>query len=63
MRRFWIFVFIIGFAFSSCGPKPQYKTREGRKKQKYYNKQQYDHPDRDTEQIKSMKKKNKKKSF
>jgi hypothetical protein len=60
MRRIWIIIFIVGFVFSSCGPKPQYKTREGRKKQKYYNKQQFDHPDRDTEQIKSMKKKNKK---
>jgi hypothetical protein len=25
------------FALSSCGPKPYYQTREGKKKQKYYN--------------------------
>lgn len=60
MRRILIFTFIMGLVLFSCGPKPQYKTREGRRKQKYYNKQQFDHPDRDAEQIKSMKKKNKK---
>jgi len=57
MRRFWIIFIALGLIFTSCGPKPQYKTREGKRKQKYYNKQQYNHPDRDTEQIKSMKKK------
>jgi len=32
---------------SACGPKPYYKTAEGRKKQKYYNKIQFggDHGD------------------
>lgn len=60
MKKYLIFLFITGLLFTSCGPKPQYKTREGRRKQKYYNKQQYDHPDRDAEQIRSMKKKNKK---
>ena len=26
---------------SGCGPKPYYKTAEGKKKQKYYNEIQY----------------------
>ncbi len=26
---------------SSCGPKPYYKTAEGKKKQKYYNEIQF----------------------
>jgi len=30
------------FLFASCGPKPQYKTRLGKKKLKYYNSIQYD---------------------
>jgi hypothetical protein len=25
------------FMLASCGPKPYYQTREGKKKQKYYN--------------------------
>jgi hypothetical protein len=57
MKKIFIILLFIGFALQACGPKPQYKTREGRKKQKYYNKHQYNHPDRDQELIKSMKKK------
>ena len=30
------------FMLVSCGPKPQYKTRLGKKKLKYYNSIQYD---------------------
>lgn len=30
-----------GFMFTSCGPKPYYQTREGKKKQKYYNEIQF----------------------
>lgn len=33
------------FAFAACGPKPQYKTRLGKKKLKYYNSVQYDKGD------------------
>jgi hypothetical protein len=29
------------FVFASCGPKPYYQTREGKKKQKYYNEIQF----------------------
>lgn len=29
------------FALASCGPKPYYQTREGKKKQKYYNEIQF----------------------
>lgn len=32
---------ILGILLSSCGPKPQYKTAEGKKKLKYYNDIQY----------------------
>jgi ABC-type oligopeptide transport system substrate-binding subunit len=28
----------------ACGPKPQYKTREGKKKLKHYNSIQYEQP-------------------
>ena len=59
MRKLLTFILLLAFAATSCGPKPQYKTREGKRKIKYYNKQQFNHPDRDVENIKSMKKKNK----
>ena len=29
------------FVMVSCGPKPYYQTREGKKKQKYYNEIQF----------------------
>lgn len=29
------------FALAACGPKPYYQTREGKKKQKYYNEIQF----------------------
>ena len=32
----------IGCLLASCGPKPQYKTAEGKRKLKYYNDIQYD---------------------
>ena len=51
------FLLIILFAIFSCKTKPQYKTKEGKKKQKYYNMQQYDRHDRDDDAIKKMKKK------
>jgi len=31
--------------FAACGPKPQYKTRLGKKKLKHYNSIQYDKGD------------------
>ncbi len=45
MRRLLIlgsFALLMGILFSSCAPKPQYKTAEGKKKLKYYNDIQYD---------------------
>ena len=51
------FLLVILIAVSSCKMKPQYKTREGKKKQKYYNMHQYDRHDRDEYEIKKMKKK------
>ncbi|MCA6077919.1 hypothetical protein [Fulvivirga sedimenti] len=35
-------VFLVGLIAVSCGPKPQYKTAQGKKKLKYYNDIQYD---------------------
>lgn len=32
---------IVSFILSSCGPKPYYKTSEGKRKQKYYNEIQF----------------------
>jgi hypothetical protein len=38
-------IFLIGIVFLafcfSCGPKPAYKTTQGKKKQKYYNNLQF----------------------
>ena len=34
-------VIIAMIAVTSCGPKPYYQTREGKKKQKYYNEIQF----------------------
>ncbi len=45
MRRLLIpgsLVLLLAIMFSSCGPKPQYKTAEGKRKLKYYNDIQYD---------------------
>jgi hypothetical protein len=46
---------------SSCGPKPMYKTREGKRKKKYYDMHQYDRYDRDLVLINEMKNPKKKK--
>jgi hypothetical protein len=35
-RVYFLLVAIL-FVITSCGPKPYYQTREGKKKQKYYN--------------------------
>jgi hypothetical protein len=60
------FVILI-ILFSSCGPKPMYKTREGKRKKKYYDMHQYDRYDRDYTLTKEMnnpkKKKDKKKKY
>lgn len=32
---------VLSIVFSSCGPKPYYKTSEGKRKQKYYNEIQF----------------------
>ena len=33
---------IVIFMISACGPKPYYKTKEGKKKLKFYNEKQFD---------------------
>ena len=35
--RILIVALLVSFVFAACGPKPYYQTREGKKKQKYYN--------------------------
>jgi hypothetical protein len=32
-----IVMVLVAFLISACGPKPYYKTKAGKKKQKYYN--------------------------
>jgi predicted small secreted protein len=42
MKKTAVIVMVIfAFLVSACGPKPYYKTRAGKKKQKYYNDIQY----------------------
>ncbi|MTI21268.1 hypothetical protein E1176_09570 [Fulvivirga sp. RKSG066] len=36
------FIITAVILLSACGPKPQYRTRLGKKKLKYYNSVQYD---------------------
>ena len=40
MKNSLFLVVLIAFCFS-CGPKPAYKTAQGKKKQKYYNNLQF----------------------
>ena len=67
MRKLISFLLILLITLASCGPKPAYKTRKGRKKQKYLNMHQYDHNKRDDVLKKEMKnpkkKKNKRKKY
>lgn len=38
MKRFFALITLVAIFFSACAsPKPYYKTRKGKKKQKYYN--------------------------
>ena len=41
MRNLMIALLSIGLFLGACAPKPQYRTREGKKKLKHYNKLQY----------------------
>ena len=40
MKKLWILL-ALSFLFSACGPKPMYKTMEGKKKLKHYNSIQF----------------------
>jgi len=40
-KHSFILLLALLFLFSSCGPKPQYKTIAGKKKLKHYNKIQF----------------------
>ncbi len=40
MKSVSLFIVFVIF-LSACGPKPQYKTKEGKRKNKYYNSIQY----------------------
>jgi len=51
---------ILSIVFASCGPKPGYKTKSGKKKQKHYNELQYNKADWDKARKKPKKQKPKK---
>lgn len=42
MRKILPVIILISFMLGSCGPKPQYKTIEGKRKNKHYNEIQYE---------------------
>lgn len=44
MKRIVAFFLVAIIALSACGPKPMYKTREGKKKLKRYNALQFNDP-------------------
>ena len=41
MKKLAFLSLLLVFLFSACGPKPQFKTAKGKKKNKYYNSLQY----------------------
>ncbi|HEY8511749.1 MAG TPA: hypothetical protein VIL31_07320 [Cyclobacteriaceae bacterium] len=41
MKRFFALLIAFVFVLGACGPKPAYKTREGKKKLKHYNALQF----------------------
>jgi len=41
MKKLTLIGLMFVFLLSACGPKPQYKTAKGKKKNKYYNRLQY----------------------
>jgi len=40
-NKIYILGLAVVFILASCGPKPYYETRKGKKKQKYYNEIQF----------------------
>ncbi len=42
LKRIFLLLLISFFVLASCAPRPQYKTRKGRKKLKIYNMHQFD---------------------
>jgi hypothetical protein len=41
MRHYLTLLFFVAVCLTACGPKPQYKTAQGKKKLKHYNALQY----------------------
>jgi len=41
MKKLVILLLALSFLFAACGPRPQYKTMEGKKKLKHYNQLQF----------------------
>ena len=41
MRHYLTLFFFLAMCLTACGPKPQYKTAQGKKKLKHYNALQY----------------------
>ncbi|MFA0961089.1 hypothetical protein AB9P05_04745 [Roseivirga sp. BDSF3-8] len=42
MKKLILFTVLCLMVLASCGPRPQYKTRSGKKKNTHYNSIQYD---------------------
>lgn len=42
MKKLTVFVILFTMMLSACGPRPQYKTRAGKKKNTHFNSIQYD---------------------
>ena len=61
MKKVLTSLIVFFILFSSCGPKPMYKTREGKRKKEYYDMHQNDRYDRDMVLINGMEKPKKKK--
>ena len=44
MKRSLALLVLLAILFSACGPRPMYKTREGKRKTRYYNAVQFGNP-------------------
>lgn len=44
MRRFLAVAVVLAILVGACGPRPMYKTREGKRKTRYYNAVQFGNP-------------------
>ncbi len=59
MKKVLSLFIVLLVVLGSCGPKPAYKTKEGKRKQKHYNDLQYNKSDWDKARKKPKQKKRK----